>query len=359
MLYLLLNLFLTISSSHVNLIPHEKLISPPKTSKKYRQAMIGFYNLENLFDTIRDYRIFDQDFTPDGAYHYNSKVYWHKLANLSWVISNMGIDKYSDGVGILGVAEIENRQVLQDLISMPALKKRGYKIIHQDGHDMRGIDVALLYRPKYFAPYSYSSIPVLLPKRKNKQHGHYSRDILWVSGLLAPKDTAHIFVIHLPSRLGGAKVSEPSRIFVVKKVRKIIDSIMNISPKHKFIVMGDMNDNPNNKSMHEILGGIDRQDDFPNHALFNPFYAIYDQGIGTLVYKDVWFLFDQILLSAQFLNNNSLSIFKHAYIFNPIPLTESLGKHTGYPKRTFINKIYNEGYSDHYPVYVILKFPSS
>lgn len=334
----------------------------PKSSSKlhkpkYQHTLIGFYNLENLFDTVRDYRIFDQDFTPEGDYHYTSEIYQQKLANLAWVIRNMGANKYSDGLGILGVAEVENRKVLEDLVARPELKDRDYKIIHHDGHDRRGIDVGLLYRSKYFAPYKFRSIPIFLPKRKKKKHGYYTRDILQVSGLLASKDTTHIFVIHLPSRLGGRSASEPARVFVTKKVRHIIDSIQQIHPQHRFIVMGDMNDNPDNSSINEVLYGLPKQDNFPPQALFNPYYAIHAQGIGTLVYKDIWFLFDQILLSSQFLEKNSSSFFHRAYIFNPIVLTETLGKNKGYPKRTFVHKTYNEGYSDHYPVFIVLKIP--
>lgn len=324
-------------------------------SEKFRYTLIGFYNLENLFDTIRDYRIFDQDFTPEGAYHYTSAIYKQKIAHLAWVIRNMGVDKYPDGLGILGVAEVENRQVLEDLVSSPILADRDYKIVHHDGHDRRGIDVALLYRAKYFTPYAYKSIPVLLPKRKKKKHGTYTRDILQITGLLAKGDTTHIFVLHPPSRLGGQVASEPARIFVANKVRHIIDSIRKHKPQHSFIVMGDMNDNPNNIAIQEVLQGQPYQENFPKQALFNPFFKIYSQGIGTLVYKDVWFLFDQILLSKQFLQDNAGGKFRHAYIFNPQPITESLGRNKGYPKRTFIHKTYNEGYSDHYPVYIVLR----
>ena len=322
-------------------------------TKNYKVICVGFYNLENLFDTINQPEVNDEDFTPAGANHYTSEVYWDKLHHLSRVISEIGTDITPDGAAILGVAEIENHTTLDDLVKMESIKGRNYKVLEYDSPDLRGIDVALLYNPKYFTLESSKSLFVPLPS-PDDSGTYFTRDVLWATGKL-DGETVHIFVNHWPSRRGGEEASAPNRAIAAGVSKKIIDSLMAIDPNTKIILMGDLNDNPTDPSMTKVLGCKPEISKVKPGGMFNPWVDFYKKGLGTLGYQDAWSLFDQIVYSYGWLDKNQSGYFFHkAHIFNKEYMVEKLGNFAGYPKRTFSGNLYNAGYSDHFPTYTIL-----
>lgn len=320
--------------------------------KEYMVTAVGFYNLENLFDTLVDpdvNKILQDDFTPKGTKRWTSKLYWEKQARMAKVISELGTEITPDGVAILGVAEVENKDVLDDLVKQDALKNRKYKVVHYDSPDKRGIDVGLLYNPDYFKVESSRSVSL-----RSIDTTFYTRDQLLVSGSLNG-EKVHLLVAHWPSRRGGEKRSSPRRESAAKLGKMIIDSIQNIEPGAKIIYMGDLNDDPTNKSVKNGLLSVGEKDEVKTKNMFNPWEAYYKKGIGTLAYRDTWNLFDQILVSPGLVSND-FSTYKYykAKIHNKSYLINSGGQYKGYPFRTYAGGAHVGGYSDHFPVYIYL-----
>jgi len=319
---------------------------------RYQPVVVCFYNLENLYDTINDPSKNDDDFLPTSAYHYNSQVYSDKLSRLSTVLSQIGTDINPDGAALVGVAEIENDTVLKDLVKQEGLKERKLKFVHYNSPDARGVDVGLLYNPKYFRVISSAPLFVALPG--GSKDAFYTRDILYVKGVLLT-DTVHVFVNHWPSRRGGEERSAPARAAAAMVSKKKIDSLTAIDPKAKVILMGDLNDDPVSPSVVKVLKAKGKAEDVTAPELFNPWVDFYKRGIGTLAYQDSWGLFDQIIISAGWLNKEQKGWFYHkAYIFNREFMMQKTGKYRGYAKRTFDGSTYNYGYSDHFPTYISL-----
>ena len=320
--------------------------------KQYKSAIIGFYNLENLFDTINNTLINDEEFLPSGIRNYNTAIYRDKLTKLASVIAQMGTAYTPDGPAILGVAEIENDTVLNDLIKETQLKKRNYQFVHYDSKDARGVDVGLLYNPTYFSVIASDKLFVSLPT--GSKDAYYTRDILWVNGKLNG-ELIHLYVNHWPSRSGGEKRSEPGRIAAAAVCRKHIDSILLKEPNAKIVVMGDLNDDPTNKSVEKVLKAVDKDQLDQQGALFNPWLDLFRNGIGTLAYQDAWGLFDQIIVSKQWLNKDQSGFFLYQpHVFNKEFLVENNGRYKGYPMRTWDGNSYRGGYSDHFPTYLLI-----
>ena len=316
---------------------------------KYKISAIGFYNLENLFDTIDAPDIRDTEFTPHGSKLWNTEKYNEKLHNMAKVISLMATDKSKDGVAILGVSEIENRTVLEDLVKQPAIAKRRYGIIHFDSNDRRGIDLAILYQPKYFTPTNAKPVPVNIYSGTKKI---FTRDILFVSGLFYG-EKIHILVNHWPSRRGGESKTAPWRAAAAMECKKITDSLTAIDPMAKVIIMGDLNDDPISPSVKKVLKAKARKNKVKEGELYNTMAQFYHRGIGTTAYRDAWSLFDQIILSYGWLPEEQDGIrFYKAHIFNKGFLIQKKGHFKGYPKRTFAGNEFLHGYSDHFPVYI-------
>ncbi|MEP6681869.1 MAG: endonuclease/exonuclease/phosphatase [Parafilimonas sp.] len=320
--------------------------------QQYKSAIIAFYNLENFYDTVNNPNINDEDFLPNGPKNYNSKVYWTKVEHLATVISQIGTDFNPDGIAMIGVAEIENDTVLNDLIHHSLLKDRNYKIVHYDSRDIRGIDVAFLYNPKYFTVISSKKIFVHLPE--GAKSAYFTRDVLWVKGILNG-DTVHVFVNHWPSRVGGEQRSAPGRAAAAQVDKNFIDSIEAHQPNAKIIVMGDLNDDPISPSITKVLGAKANIEDVKPGELYNPWINMYKKGIGTLAYQDAWGLFDQIMITCSWLDKNQSGYFFYQqHIFNKEFMVENIGKYKGYPMRTWDGNVYRGGYSDHFPTYIIL-----
>lgn len=313
-------------------------------------ATVGFYNLENLFDTENDTLINDEEFLPDGHNRWTEDKYQEKLTNMAYVISQIGIETVPSGLSILGVSEIENRKVLEDLVNQPSIKDRNYKIVHHDSPDKRGIDVGLLYNPEHFKLTGYSDHEVNILYNGKKG---YTRDVLLVSGLLDAEEV-HILVNHWPSRRGGEQASAPKRLKAAIVNRKIVDSLMLIDPDAKIIIMGDLNDDPTNISVKNGLRAARKKRGAKTTGLYNPMYDFYRRGIGSNAYRDNWSLFDQLIISEGLLNDDEGYHYFKANVFNKRFLIQRSGRYKDYPFRTFSGNTYQGGYSDHFPVYMYL-----
>jgi predicted extracellular nuclease len=319
--------------------------------KEFKPVVVSFYNLENFYDTVNNTLVNDEEFLPEGPRNYSTEIYLNKVNKLATVISQIGIEKNPDGPAILGVAEVENDTVLNDLVHQKLIAKRNYKIVHYDSKDIRGVDVGLLYNPKYFSVEASDKLFVQLPS--GSKDSYFTRDILWVKGKL-DGETVHIYVNHWPSRSGGEKRSEPGREAAALVCRKHIDSIAKKEPNAKVIIMGDLNDDPINSSISTVLNAKGKINDVRKGGLFNPWLDLYKKGFGTLAYQDAWGLFDQIIISHPWLDKDQEGLFFYQqFIFFKEYMVENKGRYKGYPMRTWDGNTYRGGYSDHFPTYIV------
>jgi hypothetical protein len=361
---------------------------------QYISAVAGFYNLENLFDTINDPKIDDEEFLPQSEKKYNTAAYWRKLNNMAKVIAGIGKDNNPDGLALLGVVEIENATVLKDLCATDSLKDRGYQYVHFQSPDARGIDVGLIYSPKYFTVLEAYPHKVTLPDL------HPTRDILLVKGDLVG-DTVFLLVNHWPSRRGGSnnfdlnnkeraynrntrvvvdrvsgvqrqggtelnendglrtdgeEQSRPARAAAAKACKFLVDSIQAINPNAKVLIMGDLNDDPTSPSVKGIIQAKADIADVQPKEIYNALAGFFAKGYGTLAFNGKWNLFDQLMFTQPFLDKKQLNgwFLYSAHIYARDFLINAKGDYKGYPKRSWVGNRWNEGFSDHFPVYSIL-----
>jgi len=321
-------------------------------SKTYTIRTIAFYNLENLFDTQNDTLTFDEEHTPEGSYHWTPELYQKKIGNMTRVLSQIGQDVSKTSPDIIGLCELENKRVLEDLIAHPSLRDKDYGIVHFDSPDMRGIDVALLYKKASYIPSSFKSHRLLLFNDLGERI--YTRDQLVVGGTM-DQEVVHFIVNHWPSRRGGASKSQPNRIKAALLNKRIIDSIQELDPDAKIIAMGDLNDDPIDDSLKSILRTKGEVQQLDSLSLYNPMEKMFRKGVGSLAYRDKWSLFDQFFMTPNLVNESKeeLSFWK-AGIYSPSFLKTSKGKFKGYPLRTHSGGSYTGGYSDHFPAYIFL-----
>ena len=320
---------------------------------KLSRYAIGFYNLENLFDTIHDEGKMDSAFLPKGSYKWDTEKYQLKLQNLAKVLSKLGTDSIASGCSVVGVAEVENARVLDDLCAQPPLKARGFRYEHIEGPDVRGIDCALLYNPNIFKVRDTRLVPYRQVLEKDSNY--FTRGFFIVSGTLADEHLT-VVVNHMPSRYSG----EFYRKLGARQLRAVVDSLFSDDPNVKLIVMGDMNDDPMDESMAVDLGA--KRYPWELKALgdlYNPFWNTLVEGHGTLEYMGRWNLFDQIILSKSLVDNSkkpkyrSLTYYAHN-VFCRDYMLEPDGPFKGTPLRTCIGQRWLKGYSDHLPTVVYL-----
>ena len=304
---------------------------------------LAFYNLENLFDINNNSDTHDDDFTPEGRLKWNSKRYNRKIKKLGSVISQIGVTETGIPPVIVGVAEVENLKVLTDLVNTDDMAEHRYGIVHYNSQDERGIDVALLYQKEHFELLDSEVFPLIFIEENGDKD--YSRDIVLVKGNLKGKLT-YFVVNHWPSRRKGTEETEPNRIQAATLARSVIAKAVNETEDANIIILGDFNDNPTNNSIKQHLV----QDDF-----HNPFELIYDTGKGTSTHDNKWHLFDQIILSKNFFNEDNDLTYRKAAIFEEHFLKSWKGKRKGDPFRTYIGKWHQGGFSDHFPVYITLQ----
>lgn len=321
--------------------------------KQYKIKTIAFYNLENLFDTINDVTKNDEASPIMQLKANRGKVYLDKINKLASVIARIGEEKTKTSPTIIGVCEVENRSVLEDLINTTYLREKKYGIIHYNSPDKRGIDVALLYQKKFFKPVFHKNYNPKLYKNNKKVH---TRDQLLVSGYL-DDELIHVIVNHWPSKRGGIS-SIPLREKAAYQNTKIITQIREKHPEAKIFIMGDFNDNPIERSFKKVLKTKATKKNINKGDIYNPYELFFKKGLNTGVHRDKINLFDQILVSSSLVEkgDNNFSEFKmyQAHIFNKRFLMNKKGKYKGYPKRSFSYGTYTGGYSDHFPVFMYL-----
>ncbi|WP_159519211.1 endonuclease/exonuclease/phosphatase family protein [Sunxiuqinia indica] len=307
-----------------------------------KKATIVFYNLENLFDTIDDPAIDDEEFLPEADRHWNSERYEKKLQDIAQVIAAINTEELPE---LIGVCEIENQTVLNDLVEEEPLAGGNYQIVHIDSPDKRGIDVGLLYRKGEFKVLEKEAILV--------NPGFETRDILYVFGKLG-KDKVHVFVNHWPSRWGGLEKSQPNRIVAAQTLKNKVDEILEDNAKAKIIIIGDMNDEPDNKSLAEIL---DAQTPDSKADLYNLMIPLDEQNLGSYNYRGDWNMIDNIVVSASvlhgegFVANDQLGqVFHQPWM----EYRNNAGQMS--PNRTYGGPNYYGGISDHFPVYLQLNW---
>lgn len=386
--FLLTFLFLTVNTS---------------AQTKYASAAVGFYNVENIFDTIESAGYIDgtlkfndpnyhksipvsdiskydtvsfkqqytfeniegkkiirplilqDEFLPNGKKVWGKERYTQKINNISSVIADLGKDVTGNAPVIVGLSEIENREVVIDITNSPALKKYNYGVVHFNSFDARGVDVALIYQKGRFVVTEAAPHPVFIFDNDGKRK--YTRDVLQVTGLLDGEEITFL-VNHWPSRSGGEKVSRPSRIEAAKVAKNVIDVLKAKNKDAKVILMGDLNDDPVDPSVKEVFNPAGDINNVQKGGYYNPMIPLFKKGIGTLAYRDSWNLFDQIITTASLTTKDkdysTYKVFK-TEIYNKDYLVSKEGQYKGYPNRMWSGDTYRaNGYSDHFPVYTIL-----
>lgn len=325
-----------------------------REAKQYRVYGVAFYNLENLFDTINTNGTYDLEFSPGGARQWNTHKYQSKIHNLAEAISQMTSKTTPKGPAIIGVSEIENKGVLDDLVKDPQIRQWGLEVVHHDSPDRRGVDVGLLYNPRFFKFESVENFTL----RIEGYESFRTRDQMCVTGLLGNQRVS-VIVNHWPSRLGGQEQSSYLREAAAALSKHIADSVWGVDPTRGVIIMGDLNDDPDDKSVVKVLNAKKKPEEVDPHGFYNPWWStLRDKGVGTLAYKGAWNLFDQIIISGNLLEENAsrsgLRFFKHL-VHNHEFLIDPNGARQGYPLRTFASGSWLDGYSDHFPTEIFLK----
>lgn len=310
-----------------------------------------FYNVENLFDIESDPETDDEEFTPESEKAWDIEKYQKKLDDIASVIKAVNRQELPE---IVGLCEVENYKVLEDLIQTRDLKRGEYGIVHIDSPDARGIDCALLYNMDEFRVLSSKAIPVSFPFDSELT----TRDILYVEGKTSDNETLHLFVNHWSSRWGGEKESEPKRLYCAVSLRKEVDLIMNQDEEANIIIMGDFNDEPTNRSVYEMLMANNKRKNAGDRELYNMMYDAHNQrNEGSYNYRGNWNMLDQIIVSQPLIKESKGwhcgyddgKIFKADFM-----LYHDEERQEYVPNRTYGGPNYYGGISDHFPVYVSL-----
>lgn len=374
-----------------------------KAQNKYQSATVAFYNVENLFDTIKSVGYIDgnlpfnnqkyhiqipekdilnyeheefkqaytyenikgkkiirplvlqEEFLPNGNKKWNTEKYFQKINNISSVISQLGQDITGDAPVIIGLCEIETREILEDIANSKTLKKYGYGIVHFNSFDARGVDTGLLYQKSRFKVINAEPHPIYLYNKDGQRK--YTRDILQVTGLLDGEEITFL-VNHWPSRSGGEKTSQPFRLEAAKVMLGIFEDIKSKNPDAKIIAMGDFNDDPTSASIKNTFNPVGEIKNTTKDNYYDPMIPLFKKGIGTLSYRDAWNLFDQFIstssLTTKDKDYSSYKIYK-TEVYNKDYLKAKEGLYKGSPNRMWSGNTYKaNGYSDHFPVYTIL-----
>lgn len=325
---------------------------PDPSRRNDKGIRIMFYNVENLFDMKDDSLKADEEYITGGLRGWSFNRMLQKEKNLSKVIMSAGGWELPE---IVGMCEVENRYVLNLLLKETPLEKFGYKIIHRESPDPRGIDVAMIYRPEKFRPVMNQAIGIRFPFDTLSR----TRDILYVKGIVLNRDTLHLFINHWPSRFGGYVETVPKRNFVALVLRHKVDSILAANPNSKIVIMGDLNDEPTDESVSNYLkAGLDSLN-VDKKGLYDMMAgAGYSWNRGTIKSREVWNTIDQFIVSEPLLNAVSgLYTKPHCvYIYDaPFLLQEDDAWFGQKPFRTYYGFKYIGGFSDHLPILLDLK----
>lgn len=306
--------------------------------------IVGFYNVENLFDTINDPNINDEEFLPNSKKEYGTERYNEKLSHLAKVIADFKPD-------MLGVCEVENDVVLQDLSSaLRNLHELEYTVAHHESPDKRGIDVAFLYNPNAFSVVGIKGFKVELESDAN----FITRDVVMLTATNG-NDSFFFFGNHWPSRYGGQEASEPNRIAAAKALKKQVDKLQKRNPNANIVIMGDFNDEPFNVSIIDYLKADTVLS--AETKLFNTSYHLKTIGEGTYNYRGSWNVLDQIIVSRNLVNGNFADLeivpAKAQVVKKEFMLYENRSGQK-VPSRSYGGPNYYGGYSDHLPTFVTL-----
>ena len=309
-----------------------------------KEFNIVFYNVENLFDTYDDTITLDDEFLPWGDRHWTEKKLKKKINNIGKVLLGSCDFEVPD---IIGLCEVENRFVLEKLTKKSPLQSFNYKIIHKDSPDRRGIDVALIYRNEKCRPINFEFIPL----KDKKGNVLLSREILYAQFFVLPQDTLHLFFNHWSSRYGGQSETEHKRINAAETLKRKVDQILEKKARPRIVLMGDFNDNPDNKS---LSGALDAKR-FDNDSVMGELVNLSSnwQGHGTLKHRQSWMVFDQVIVSDYLLNskNNWKTSAVNATTVSLPFLFEDDTKYQGKKLyRTYYGMRYHGGFSDHLPI---------
>ena len=325
----------------------QKKKSQTSGNRQFQVYAVGFYNQENLFDTCHDAGKNDYEYLP--AKGWNGMKYTNKLKNMSRALADMGTDVLPNvGCAFIGLSEVENANVLKDLTAQPPLKARNMQFCHIEGPDKRGIDCALLYNPALFTVKNTRLVPYV--QELAKDSAYKTRGFLTVRGELAGEDVA-VIVCHWPSRFSGSFYRESG----ARQTKVVKDSLLRLNPAMKVFVMGDMNDDPMDESM-ATLGARKYAKQVKKGEFYNPWWeTLEDKGVGTLLYRGKWNLFDQIVVSRPLLKAKKGLKYDHNEVFIREYLFQQDGKYKGSPLRTHGGRVWLNGYSDHLPTIIYLK----
>ena len=318
--------------------------------------MVVFYNLENLFDTINDPDKLDEEFLPDGVKKWNSSKYYRKQSNMDKVFFDMAAIN-REFPAVIGVSEIENRLVLEDLVSQPKMSLGNYRIVHYDSPDRRGVDCAFLYRPDVFKLEGSKAHRFEMPGNPN----FLTRDLVTMWGTIEG-EPFFFLVSHWPSRLGGKEASDAKREAAAAQCRRLADSVRKQNPNTKVVIMGDLNDDATDKSITEVLGAKANIKKLADGDLYSPYIELLKAGYGTLGYRDSWNLFDNIIVSENLATGSTGEVKLqqapkskfYGNIFSRPYMMQREGQYRNYPLRTFVSNNFQNGFSDHLPVFIYI-----
>lgn len=310
-------------------------------------STIAFYNTENFYSKSSE-----ESFLPSNYIKWKDNRYDIKVNKIAFCISKIGRVETNELPFLVGLAEVENDEVLQDLVQNDFLKEGNYKTLLYESLDERKINVGLIYRQQFFEV--LESEPIRFVFKDQFDNKSYTRDILYVKGNLVG-EIVHLFIVHLPSKI-DKEINQLKRQHIFKTIRKRINDLLTENSSEKILVMGDFNDSPTNSDLITELNTRAKQDEISRNELFNPMVGLQSYKRGSMIFKNQWMLFDQQLFSKGFLTSQSNLEYIKTDIFDATFLKNSGGKSTGLPFRTFVGGKYFGGYSDHFPVYTILKY---
>lgn len=334
--------------SLVSLLVIFLLVSCTGEKRKNRKNLtVVFYNVENLFDLYDEPVKRDEEFTPDGEKKWNQERYTKKLQDIAKVLSSVHEEELPE---IIGLCEVENKKVLEDLANTGELKGGSYGIVHHDSPDFRGIDCALMYRPSEFKVLDHFPVAIHFEDEPD----YKTRDILYVKGRTKNRERFHIFVNHWPSRIGGVDKTEPNRVQVATVLKGKIDSIMQANKKARFMVMGDMNDEPDNKSLFQTLGA--KEPGTESAGLINLMFPPDKDGKGSYNFRGNWNMLDNLVVSENLLDKKGFQVVgQQGFVFQQEWMEYKNPEGIVYPNRTYGGPNYYGGISDHFPVYFRLE----
>lgn len=324
-------------------------MSQDQKNEKIIHLRFMSYNVENLFDTINNAKYNDDDFTPEGRLKWDSPKYKKKLRHTAKVISRVGQWHWP---AVVGLIEVENSNTLNDLVNNKELKKGNYSYLISHGEDTRGINVALLYRPKFVEVIEKHEYPIHFRDNENKK----SRNILHAKILLMKSVMLDVLVCHLPSKREGSEASEIFRCEVAGVIKDKCEKIFQDNPDSNILIMGDFNENPDDKALKQSLKTISKSmanDENNGLRLVNIFEDYKLKDIGSYYYKGHWDQLDQMILSESFFNNNSKIQYMNnsAKVYTDDNIVSDNKNGIKVPIRTFKGNLYTGGYSDHLPIY--------